>query len=103
MEITFTPKTYLGKWSVGLILTFFLLLGLFFLFVHLGERGGDTFFSNLKLTIPMLIAGIAAISSFVIGTISVLRNKERSILVFLSTVIGFLVLLWILAELLFPH
>jgi len=95
-------KTKLGKWSVGLIISFFIFLGLFFVLVGLGERGGETFFSNLILTIPMLIAAICAISSFITGVISFIR-KERSILVILSSLIGFLVLLWCVAEVAFPH
>lgn len=103
MKITLIPKTYLGKWSVGLIISFFILLGVFFMFINLGERGGNTFFSNLKLTIPGCLAAISAIASFFTGIISVFKNKERSVLVFLSSILGFLILLWCLAEVLFPH
>jgi len=103
IKIRFIPKTYLGKWSIRLIITFILFLALFFLFVALGERGGDTFFSNLRLTIPMFIAGISGIASFFTGFISIIKRKERSIFVFLATVIGFLILIYILLEILFPH
>lgn len=92
MKISFAPKTHLGKWSVGLIISFFVLLGLFFLFVDLGERGGATFFSNLKLTIPMLLAAISAISSFFVGLIGIVKNKERSVSVFLAIFVGLFVL-----------
>jgi hypothetical protein len=103
MKITFTPRTLLGKWSVGLIIGFFIFLMVFFMLVSLGERGGDTFFSNLKLTIPFGIAAISGVVSFFTGIVSFFKKKERSVLVFLSTILGFLILLWILAELLFPH
>jgi len=103
MKINFMPKTYLAKWSVGLIVSFFVFLGLFFLFVDLGERGGDTFFNNLKLTIPIVVAGISGISAFFIGLISIIKNRERSVFVFMATLLGFFVLLWVLAEILFPH
>jgi len=66
------------------------------------ERGGDTFFSNLKLTIPFLFSAIAGIFSFFNGMISILK-KEKSILVFLSTLLGFLIFLFVLGEILFPH
>ena len=72
-------------------------------FISLGETGGATIFSNLKLAIPGLLAALSAIVCFFTGIISVFKNKERSVLVFLSTILGFLVLLWCLAELLFPH
>ena len=103
MKVNFIPKTYLGKWSVYLIISFFVFLGLFFVFVNLGERGGETFFSNLKLTIPMMIAGISGVGSFFTGVISVFKNKEKSVLVFLSTLIGLFVLWFVSAEVLFPH
>ena len=103
MKITFIPKTHLGKWSVGLIISFLFFLGVFFIFVNSGETGGDTIFSNLKLLIPYSIAVISAVASFFTGIISVFKNKEKSVFVFLSIILGFLVLLWILAEVLFPH
>jgi len=95
--------SYLGKWSVGLIVIFFLSLTTLYLFCALGQRGGQGFFDNLLLAIPGLVAGIAGIFAFFIGIISIFKDKERSILVFLSTAIGFIVLLWCLAEILFPH
>jgi len=103
MKITLTPKTNLGKYSLILIIAFFIFLAIFFLFINLGEKGGDTYFSNLKLTIPFTIAWISAIASFFTGIISILKDKERAVLVFLSTILGFLILLFILAEFLFPH
>jgi phosphatidylglycerophosphate synthase len=99
----FLPKTRLGKWSIILIIVFILLLLLFFLLVSLGERGGDTFFSNLKLTIPMLVAGACAIASFFTGLISIIKKKERCVFVFIATIIGFLVLLFVIGEFSFPH
>ena len=103
MKINFILKTYLGKWSVGLIIAFFIFLGLFFMFIALGERGGDTFFSNLKLTILGILVAISGIGSFFTGIVSIFKNRERSILVFLSTILGFFILLWCLTEILFFH
>jgi hypothetical protein len=103
MKINFLPKSCLGRWSVGLIISFSLFLGVFFIFVDLGERGGDTFFSNLKLTIPMIIAGASGVCSFLTGFIDIVKNKERSVFVFLATLTGFFVLFWILGEILFLH
>ena len=97
----FIPNTKLGRLSVWLIVTFFVFLGLFFVFVNLGERGGDTFFSNLKLTIPILIAAFCAIGSFITGVLSF--RKERAVLVFISSLIGLFVLWWCVMEIVFPH
>ena len=97
------PKTSLGKWSFGLIIVFFLLFVIFQLLVASGQRGGATFFSNPVLTIPILLAGISGVFAFFTGIISIVRSKERSVLVFLATAIGLFVMLFWLGEILFPH
>jgi hypothetical protein len=103
MKIYFVPRAKLGKWSVGLIAVFFLLFAVFWLFFASGQRGGDTFFSNFFLAIPMLLAGMSGIFAFFTGIISIIKKKERSILVFLSTLIGFFILFWCFSEVIFPH
>jgi hypothetical protein len=103
MNVHFKPKTTPGKWSVGLIMIFVVLLASFQLLVASGQRGGETFFSNLILTIPMLIAGISGVSAFATGLIGIIRSRERSIAVYLATLIGLLVLLFVLGEIAFPH
>ena len=57
------------------------------------------------LLIPATIipAGICGIAAFFTGIISIIKSKERSVLVFLTTVIGFLVLIFVLGEILVPH
>ena len=97
------PRTKLGKWSVGLIGVFFICLLLFYALVISGQRGGESFFSNLALTIPMLIAGVCGIAALAVGLIAIIRHRERSALVYLAVVIGALVTLWIAAEFIFPH
>ena len=103
MKIRFGPKTYLGKWTVGLILGFFIFLSIFFIFISLGEKGGVSFFSNLKLTIPILLAAISGIAAFFVGLFDIIGKKERSILVFLSALLGLFVLVYTLGEICFPH
>ncbi len=103
MKLHFMPKTTLGKWSVALIVAFIVLLLLFQFLVALGQRGGETFFSALILTVPILIAGISGVSAFITGLIGVIRSRERSVIVYLAVAIGLLVLLWGLAEIIFPH
>jgi len=97
------PKTKAGKWSVGLIIVFFVLFGVFQLLVASGQRGGATFFYNLVLTIPIFLAGISGIFAFIIGLISIIKSKERSVLVFIATAIGLFVLIFVLGEFLVPH
>jgi len=103
MKVHFIPKTNLGKWSIWLIIAFIILFIVSQLLVSSGQRGGATFFSNLLLSIPMLVAGISGISAFFVGIIGIIKSKERAIIVFLSTIIGFLILFFVLGEFLFPH
>jgi len=99
------PKTLLGKWSVGLIIIFFLLFAAFIFLVASGQEDG--LFTNLTFA----IAGGAAVLAFFAGIIGIIRSKERSVLVFLATAIGFLAitgdllthLLFALGEILFPY
>ena len=103
MRISLRSKTTLGKWSIGLILSLIVFYILFQLLVFSGQRGGETFFSNLALTIPILLAGICGIVAFFVGVIGIIKSKERSVLVFLTTLVGFSVLFFVLGEVLVPH
>jgi len=97
------PRTKLGEWSVGLISVFFVLLLIFYGFIIAGQRGGQGFFDNLFLAIPAVLAGACGIASFVVGPMAIIKQRERSALVYLAVVIGALVTLWIAAEIIFPH
>lgn len=99
----FIPKTNLGRWSLRLIMAFFLFLIFAMLIVASGQEGGDTIFDNLLISIPMIFAGISAIGSFITGIISIIKKKERAIVVFASTLIGLLILWFVIGELAFPH
>jgi tellurite resistance protein TehA-like permease len=94
------PKTNLGKWAVGLIITFFLLFAAFFILVASGQRGPDF---NPMLALAIIPAGISGICAFFTGIIGIVKSRERSILVFISCAIGLFVLLFCLGEFLSPH
>ena len=70
-----------------------------------GFRGGDKFdlTTDFWPAFPILLAGVSAISAMVTGIIGITKNKERSVTVFLTTAIGFLALIFIVGEFLFPH
>lgn len=101
--ITFLPKTTLGKWSLGLLIAFFLCFVALHLLARSGQRGGDGFLDNLFLFIPTVLAGLAGVSAFLTGLISILKSKEHSILVFVATLIGFCIFIFVLGEILYPH
>ena len=108
MKVELVPKTRLGKWSVRLIAAFLLLFFLAQIVVAIGRIQGafDTgLFNFYQILIPAAIipAGICGVAAFLTGLISIIKYKERSILVFISCVFGFLVLTFVLGEFLFPH
>jgi len=104
MKWSFFPKTRPGRWSVLLFLLLVLLVSYFFVMVKVfGQRGGDTFFSNLNLTIPMLSAWAAGFSSFIFGLIAVFRAKSRAVLVYLVLILSFLTTLYGILEVSGPH
>ena len=103
MKIYFIPRTQWGKWSAGLLGGFFLFFLLMNLLVALGQEGGDTLFDNLALSIPAIFGGLCGVSAFFFGTYSIFKQQERSVLVFLATLIGFLILVFLIGEFTTPH
>jgi undecaprenyl pyrophosphate phosphatase UppP len=90
MGISILPKTPLGKWSAGLAIVAILFLALGgFLFSF--DPSDTRFNPVLALAVIIVVAGISG-ATLVTGLISMIKSKERSVFVFLSTVIG----LWFL-------
>lgn len=87
MRISVLPKSSLGRWSVGLAVVWILFFALSEILVGLEVLGPD---SNraLAVSLTIVVAGIGG-AAFVTGLISIIKNKERSALVFLTTAIGF--------------
>ena len=99
MRISILPKTSLGKWSIGLAVLFILLSILFTVLTRLGGEPGPfalIFIANIAI-------GITFIAALITGLISVIKNKERSILVFLAVLVGFGALLFFFGEFLCTH
>jgi len=104
MKVSFFPKSKIGKWSsylflveVAMIIIFYSILAIF------DVKGGDTFFSNPELFIPLLIAWVSGAAAFVFGVISTIKNKPKSILVIAITLITLLTTWFGIAEIVFPH
>jgi hypothetical protein len=96
MRISMLPKTSLGKWSTGLIIAALLMVVVSIIEVVLGSRGGVTFHVTGAWQITNLLVVVFAISSMVIGIIGIVKSKERSILVFVATALGVLVVVLVL-------
>ena len=83
MNITILPKTPLGRWSVGLGLVCIIILVLVFLYSESNY--------NMALAITFTIVSVAISgAALVTGLISVIKNSERSVLVFVGIVITLL-------------
>ncbi|RME54572.1 hypothetical protein D6777_03380 [Candidatus Woesearchaeota archaeon] len=109
MKIYFKPKTKLGKWSIRLIVIMPILLfsGMSFVSFYESIPAGKIIMQDIILrplvALPMLGGIFSGIASFFCGIFGIIRKKDYSILVFLSSLIGFFVLLFILGEFFFPH
>lgn len=97
------PKTKIGKWSVGLLIAFIVFLVIGNIIVASGQEGGDTIFDNLYISIPMILAALCAIAALITGLVSIIKNKERSVLVIIATLIGLIITWFVFGELLIPH
>ena len=96
MRISILPKSPLGKWSVGLGIPTLLL----FTYPLLARIGRVASFIAAYFNMVLIISGITAL---IIGLIATIKNKERSILVFLAILLGLFDLIFVLGEFLFPH
>ena len=99
MQIGILPKSSLGRWSVGLAAAFILLSILFAVLTGLGGEPGP--FALIFLV--NVVIGISFIAAFITGLISIIKSKERSVLVYLAVLVGFCALLFYLGEFLCTH
>lgn len=78
MEFTLWPETELGRWaaSFGIIVVIFILMKIIFNF-----------------PIMWFIITVQGLLGFIFAMITILKYKEKSILVFLSAIIGIMIIL----------
>ena len=109
MRLRLVPKTFLGKCSVALIVAMpiFFCIGMSFVEFYESVLAGKTILHDIiarpGVALSMLTGFVCGIAAFFTGIISIIKRKDYSIFIFLSTMTGFLMLLWCLAEVLFPH
>ena len=88
MRFTFLPKTIPGKWAVGISIAFIILIWLKIQFsIHL----------------PTFAIAALGLAGFIVSIVAIIKNKDRSILIFLPVLVGLLIISWAAAELIFPH
>jgi hypothetical protein len=68
---------------------------------------GGSIFADIAarpaLALTMLAGMISGITAFIIGFLAIIRRKENSLLVYVSTLIGALLTLFLTGEIIFPH
>jgi hypothetical protein len=97
------PTTSAGRWSIGAVAAFAVLVVIFAMTVAAGQRGGEEFFDNLWLALPGLGAYFAAVAAFILGALAITASDERGVTVMAATILGFLVTAFGVFEILFPH
>ena len=92
------PSTRPGCLSLAAFALFCVFLLLFFAGVAVGQKGGDTFFSNPYLALTILAAGTCGVSAGLLALFAVIAMHERGCLVWPIMVIGLLVGIFALGE-----
>ncbi len=103
------PHTNLGKWSLGLIIA----MPILFIIgtsltntVYDSIPAGGSIIQDIAarpaLALTMLTGMAAGILASVTGLVAIIRQKERSFLVILSTAIGTLLIIFLAGEFISP-
>ena len=91
IPITLLPKTSLGKWSLGLAIAFipFLVAAVILAGSDLYgiDENGELFNPVLTVVLTIMVVGTSG-AALVTGLISMIKRKERSVLVFVGIVIA---------------
>jgi hypothetical protein len=105
-----SPKTKLGKWSVGLIVAMpilFIIGASFTNSLYKIVPAGGTILADIAarpaLALTMLAGMVSGISAFITGLLAIIRQKENALLVYVSTVSGALLILFLAGEIMYPH
>jgi hypothetical protein len=97
------PATTAGRWCLASftfgVLSFIAMM----VSVISGQEGDDTFTDNWWISGPALIAALGLVVAFATGLLAIVGSRERAAAVFLVTVIGAIVTLFMVGEILTPH
>jgi hypothetical protein len=104
------PRSTPGKWSIGLIVAMPLLFAIGMSFsnsIYESVPAGGTILRDIvvrpALALTMLAGMAAGVSAFITGLLSILRKKDHALLVYVSSAIGALLMLFLIAEVAFSH
>ncbi len=93
MKIQLWSNTTTGKWAA--ILTLLFIVFMFFKFSALDMP--------IRLPLPTPFIAVIGVAGFIFGVVSMIKNKDRSLLTLLSILVGLLIVFWTAAEIAFPH
>ena len=100
----------LGKWSVGLILAMLILFAIGISFtdsLYGGIPAGITIGADIAarplLALSMLTGMALGISAAISGVLAITTQKEHALLVYFSTSIGTVLVVFLTIEILFPN
>ena len=88
------PRTRLGWSSIGLATGFLGLLVAWMFYVTSTPMDRPTFFSDPVHAVILIGAAAAAVTGGVVGALAVVANRERSLTILLSVLVGAFVLWW---------
>lgn len=98
-------KEKLGNISIYLIIIvpiLFYIPQIFIKHIYLNTPSGNTILEDIYtrpgVAIPMLLGITLGIISFITGLISIIKNKNRNILVYISTILGGIITIYVLME-----
>lgn len=104
------PGNRLGRWSVGLIVLMpilFVIGSSFLSSLYESVPAGGTFLADIGarpiLALTMLAGMAAGISGFITGLLAIVKQKEKALLVYISTLIGGVVTLYLVGLVAFPN
>lgn len=102
LRLHITPQSYPGKWSVYLVLALMISFLVFRLLaeIPLIHQPAESFFNHIGLTLQALFIIGAGIGAFCSGITAMIKDGEKSLLVLVSTIIGFIILIYSIEELL---
>ena len=103
------PRASLGRWSLGLLAGFIVLMFLFLAMIslygggnevrRLSMQAGGKFFSLPWMGLTLLAAALSAVAGGVAALLAIVRKGERSILMVVPILVGSFVLFWAIGEL----
>lgn len=102
-ERLMVPTTTAGRWCLASFVFGVLSFVAMIVSVILGQEGGDTFTDNWWISGSLLIAVLGLVVAFAAGSFAIVGSRERAATVFLVTVIGAFVTLFMVGELLTSH